>query len=87
MSRAWAAGSTTAWRRVRALVLERDGYQCRVQIPGICTGHATHADHITPKSKGGTDHPSNLRASCAACNLARGNGLDPDPPHKPMTRW
>lgn len=25
----WAGGSTRAWRKLRALVLERDGYRCR----------------------------------------------------------
>lgn len=25
-------------------------------------------DHITPRSKGGTDHPSNLVPCCSACN-------------------
>lgn len=68
-------------------MLERDGYTCRVQLPGICTTQASHADHIVPKSKGGADILTNLRAACGPCNLARGNGLDPDPEHKPMTKW
>ena len=32
----WEQGSTTAWRRVRALVLARDGYRCRAHADGWC---------------------------------------------------
>ena len=86
MSKAWGNGSTRAWRQLRAWVLARDNHQCQIRLPG-CTGHANHADNIVPKSKGGTDHPGNLRASCAACNIARGATYDPDPPCRPITRW
>lgn len=60
------------WQRTRRFVLERDGYQCQLQLPG-CTILATQIDHITPLSAGGApyDH-ANLRASCRHCNLARG---------------
>jgi 5-methylcytosine-specific restriction endonuclease McrA len=50
VSRSWAGGSTTAWRKVRALVLARDGGQCMIQLSG-CTGRATHCDHIVAKSQ------------------------------------
>jgi 5-methylcytosine-specific restriction endonuclease McrA len=86
MSSGWRGGSTTAWRRLRALVLDRDEHTCQVRLPG-CTGVATHADHITPKSRGGTDHPGNLRGSCRSCNLHRGTGPDPDPSPKRITKW
>lgn len=36
-------------------------------------------DHILPKSKGGSDHLSNLRPMCSLCNFKRGNG-DKNPP-------
>lgn len=55
-------------------VLERDGYRCMVAIPGICTGLATTVDHIVPVSA--APHlaldPDNGRASCRACNRAKG---------------
>lgn len=39
--------------------MRRDGGVC-----WICGGlGADSADHVVPKSKGGTDHPSNLRAA------------------------
>jgi 5-methylcytosine-specific restriction protein A len=62
------------WRRVRAFVLERDGYICQIRLPG-CTTRASDADHIVPASLGGAwFDPSNLRAACKHCNVARRNG-------------
>ena len=59
-------GSTRQWRQVRAQVLLRDGYRCQ-----LCGRPAGHVDHIVVKRDGGSDHPGNLRATCAACNLGR----------------
>jgi 5-methylcytosine-specific restriction endonuclease McrA len=67
---------TKQWRHVRRQILDRDGRTCQLQYPG-CTGRATHVDHVTPRRYGGTDHPDNLRAACARCNLRRGDGTDP----------
>jgi 5-methylcytosine-specific restriction protein A len=64
-------GSTRQWRTIRARILRRDGHACQLRLPG-CTVTATHVDHIVPVINGGTDNPVNLRAACAACNLARG---------------
>ena len=52
----------------KALSLELAADTCRLQLDG-CTGHATHVDHVVPVRYGGTDHPSNLQAACANCNL------------------
>jgi len=65
-------GSTTADRKTRTLVLERDNHACQ-----HCGAPATHADHITPASHGGTDHPNNRQALCPPCNMAKGNTPDP----------
>lgn len=45
---------------------------------GVCEycGHTVdhlHADHITPKSKGGADYIENFIGACRRCNSARGN--------------
>ena len=34
-----------------------------------------HIDHKVPLSKGGTDDPINLQATCARCNLSKGNNM------------
>jgi 5-methylcytosine-specific restriction endonuclease McrA len=78
-------GSTTAWRKIRAQVLERDNHICQLRIPGVCTYRATHVHHLHGKEHG--DHPSGLVASCAACNLHLGNVTSKDPEPAPRTRW
>lgn len=47
---------------------------------GHCNGCKLHfrirnltIDHITPQSKGGTDHIENLQLLCGACNSLKGN--------------
>ncbi|MDE2811646.1 MAG: DNA methyltransferase [Gemmatimonadota bacterium] len=47
---------------------------------GVCNGCETHfpfrvmdVDHILPRSKGGTDHESNLQLLCSGCNRSKGN--------------
>jgi len=62
-------GSTRAWRELRAEVLEDAGHRC-----AYCGDPATHVDHRTPRSAGGTDSRRNLAASCARCNLGKGTG-------------
>lgn len=55
------------WPKVRAAVLARDGWACRVEGP-TCTGRATSVDHIVPLSLGGARlDPANLRAACRGC--------------------
>jgi 5-methylcytosine-specific restriction endonuclease McrA len=66
---------TTAWRALRALVLDRDLWTCQVRDKG-CTHGATEVDHITPAIEGGDFYnPTNLRASCKRCNSTRGARL------------
>jgi 5-methylcytosine-specific restriction endonuclease McrA len=69
-------GGTSAWRRRRLVILDRDGWTCQLRLR--CLGaRATHVDHIVamvdwPPGQPGVDEPSNLQASCAECNLAKG---------------
>lgn len=56
----------------RLQVLDRDAWTCtycgadlREQTP--------HIDHVIPFSRGGSDEPSNLAASCGTCNRRKGN--------------
>jgi hypothetical protein len=66
MSKSWSNGSTRTWRRVRAAVLARDRYLCKVQISGVCTTKADTVHHVNGRAAG--DNPSNLVASCTPCN-------------------
>lgn len=85
MSRAWSKGSTTAWRKLRLVVLARDLYRCRIQLDG-CTTVATHVHHTMGKARG--DDPAHLVAACAPCNLKTGDpNKGKDPPGRAMTRW
>lgn len=64
---------TAQWKRVQALVLDRDGHRCRIGGPK-CTIVATEADHIIPPADGGPKFDlDNLRAACKACNVRRAN--------------
>lgn len=85
MSKAWAGGSSTAWRKTRALVLARDGYRCQVKLPGVCTSHATHVHHTRGKWMG--DDPAYLVASCADCNLKLGDVTRGNPASETVKWW
>lgn len=87
MSKSWAGGSTSAWRRVRRQVLVRDDYLCQIKIRGTCTGAAQHVHHVLGRAITGDD-PTYLVAACAACNLAVGDPTQqPDPQPRRMTQW
>lgn len=63
-------------RSLREQVLKRDNYTCLYcGEQGTQTldpdGLPWHLDHLHPVSKGGTNHPSNLVASCRSCNLVK----------------
>lgn len=62
-------GYDRAWRRVRLLVLQRDGWCCH-----WCGRAADTADHLVPLAAGGDRlDPANLVAACRSCNSARSN--------------
>ncbi|RKF24131.1 HNH endonuclease [Micromonospora globbae] len=84
MSRSWEGGSTRAWRKLRAWVLNRDSHRCQLRLPG-CTTIATHVHHLRGKQHG--DDPTYLAAACAHCNLATGDVSGHDPAPQPRTRW
>lgn len=68
--------TTTAWRALRLLVLDRDGWECQRAGPS-CIGRATHAGHILSR----VEHPDlamqldNVRAECVKCNTIDGGKI------------
>lgn len=89
MSQWWQGGSTRAWRKIRARVLHRDGYQCQLRLAG-CTRTAPlrggHVHHTHGKKYG--DDPRFLVAACRNCNLKLGNpDRTTDPPNRTVTKW
>ena len=69
------------WRDLRIEILERDDWQCMVNLEG-CTapepgdlskrGAKPEVDHIFPVSDGGQPYEKfNLRAACRKCNRGR----------------
>lgn len=76
------------WKKVRAAVLLRDGYRCRMLLSG-CTGTATHVHHTQERSVVGDD-PRFLIAACRECNTSYGSPSQAkygDPAPRPRTRW
>jgi 5-methylcytosine-specific restriction endonuclease McrA len=62
------------YRRLRRLVLARDGMVCQIKGPR-CTGYATQVDHVIARSEGGSVYDmANLRSACRMCNLGRRAG-------------
>ncbi len=64
---------TQAWRAVRKRALIRDGYECKIRLPG-CMGRATAADHVVELEDGGPPYAlENLQAACRSCNTSKRN--------------
>lgn len=77
------------WRRIRPVILERDGYLCQLRGPK-CEIEANEVDHIVPWRVGGALYdPDNLRASCGNCNKRRAQRDDvgASQPVKPSREW
>ena len=90
MSKAWAKGSTYAWRRLRAQVLhtnlvENQGV-CQVGIKGVCTQVANTVHHVLGRAVTGDD-PRYLVAVCGACNRAIGEPKHNSPQHRRVSEW
>lgn len=73
-------GYGNEWQLVRRIILARDGHACHFVIrtvkggsplPIVCGAYATHVDHRIPKSRGGSDDPSNLISLCVRHHRAK----------------
>ena len=67
MSKLTNTGSTSAWRKIRQTVINRDG--C-CQMCG--SEERLSVDHIVPRTLGGDDNLSNLQCLCSSCNSSKG---------------
>lgn len=73
--------------RLRAEVLERNGYTCQMcgagagDLDDLNPGRTVrlHVGHIVDRSHGGEDVPTNLRALCATCNQGAKNIVQEPP--------
>ena len=59
--------------RLRAMVLMKDGAQCKLCGASPQNGAKLHVDHITPWSKGGETVLENLQILCETCNVGKSN--------------
>lgn len=66
---AWAGPKVT---QTRQRIAQRDNYVCQ-ECGNPTPLNAGHADHIEPRSMGGSDADSNLRWTCTDCNLTKGS--------------
>jgi 5-methylcytosine-specific restriction endonuclease McrA len=65
---------TQAWKRMRGIVLKRDGYCCTASdcsTPSRGLGGRLVVDHVVERRDGGADHVSNLRTLCPTCDNRR----------------
>jgi len=64
------------WRRIRRYIKRRDGGRCTdcgIDVKGRRVPFEIH--HIVPRSRGGTEHPANLRTLCSKCHRKYTNEL------------
>lgn len=73
----WGKGTPHAWLKVRAEVLERDDYRCRLELPG-CMIEAEQVDHIDNLAALGIDRrdpialdPDRCISVCAPCHAKK----------------
>lgn len=58
-----------AWARIRAEVIDRDGYQCQARFAMCCTGQPDHVHHRYPRGRGGGDEDRSLLVTvCWRCH-------------------
>lgn len=82
MSTLRPTGSTYAWRKLRARILERDSHRCH-----WCGRPANTVDHVLPRAQGGGDQEENLVACCARCNSVRGARMGATTTAAPSRGW
>ena len=64
------------WRKLRKLVIKRDGGLCQPCKRNGRLFSFDDIDHINPKTKGGTDALSNLQCICKPCHKTKTSAKD-----------
>jgi len=63
-----ARGYGSAWKRLRAKVIERAMGVCEECMAWSRVTPGTEVDHIKPKAQGGSDSLDNLQLLCESCH-------------------
>ena len=63
----------------RLAIYLRDGMACVYCLRGVEGGIQLTLDHVTPRSRGGSNKNSNLLTACMGCNVSRGQ--------VPFSKW
>lgn len=92
---AWGSGSTTAWRKLRLEILDRDKWICwlcrRPISKNLRFPHRGSASVHHTRGKRHGDDPRFLVAAHLGCNWDIGDpergGAAPDPDPAPRTEW
>lgn len=63
------------WRRLRLVILKRDGARCQCCGASAASGAVMHVDHIKPRRTHPELYldPNNLQVLCHECNHGKGN--------------
>lgn len=67
-------------KKLRFEVFRRDNFACRYCGRSAMDGAVLEADHVEPKSHGGSDAPTNLVTACEQCNSGKSDTLLGAPP-------
>lgn len=68
-----AVGHPVVRNKRRWAILARDNWSCCACGRSSRDGYTLEVDHITPRSKGGTDDEENLQTLCWLCNSGKSN--------------
>lgn len=73
-----AYNDTKLSKGIRYSILNRDKFTCQSCGAKASDGAVLEVDHILPRSKGGSNDPSNLKTLCSKCNGGKSNKLEQD---------
>jgi 5-methylcytosine-specific restriction endonuclease McrA len=73
-----AAQKVRVMPAMRWQVFQRDQWKCVSCGRGSHDGAILHVDHITPRSRGGSDSLDNYQTLCDICNIGKSNKDDTD---------